>query len=71
MVVKGRGKVKRCACACRQGTWGSGGTDPLIRNLGTRDRCQLNVLADLTWEKNPPEKVKRDLDENQKIWRRK
>jgi hypothetical protein len=24
-VVKGRDKVKRRACSCREGTWGSGG----------------------------------------------
>ena len=34
----GKGKVKTYTCACYEGLWDSGGTTPLILNLGTSSR---------------------------------
>jgi len=35
---KGKGKVKTYPRACYEGLWDSGGTTPLILNLGTSSR---------------------------------
>jgi len=39
-------KAKHCACARREGTWDSGGTDPLIPNL-SNSQVSVHVPADL------------------------
>jgi len=41
------------SCTCHEGKRGNGDTEPLIRNLGTKQSSQLDATATITPEKDP------------------